>query len=80
MSLARSGSRADFPEVSLHLLDSSEWKLATYCGIFGEGNSTVLEARSILFAVRYAESRCPPWRLLILSDNVALVLALYKGR
>ena len=40
----------------------------------------VLEARSILYAVSYAESRYPSGRLLILSDILALVLALCKGR
>ena len=36
-----------------------------------------VEAGSTLNAVRYAESRYPPGRLLILSDNLALVLALW---
>ena len=35
----------------------------------------VLDARSISYAVRFAESRCPLERLLILSDNLARVLA-----
>ena len=47
---------------------------------FREENVIVLEARSILHAVRYAESRYSPGRLLILSDNLALVQALCKGR
>ena len=40
----------------------------------------VLEARSVLYAVRHAESRYSPGRLLTFSDNLALVLALCKGR
>ena len=67
-----------FPQVSLQRLDSTMWRLAA-CGGFCEENS-VLETRYILYAVRYAESRYPPGRLLILSDNFALVLALCKGR
>ena len=64
MSLARRESRADSPAVSLQLLDLSERKLAAYGGFFREENITVLAARSILYAVRFAESRYPPWRLL----------------
>ena len=62
--LARKESRADFPEVSLHLLDPSEWKLAAYGGFFREENIIILEARSILCAVQHAESRCSLGRLL----------------
>ena len=43
---------------------------------FAMKNITMFEARSILCAVRYAQS-C---RLPTLSDNLALVLALCKGR
>ena len=75
MSLARRESRADFPEVSLQLLDPSEWKLAAYGGFFREEN-VILEARSILHAVRYAESNSPLGLFLILSDNLALELSL----
>ena len=80
MSLARRACRADVPQVSLQLLDPSERRLAAYGGFFREGNIIVLEARSILYAVTYAESSCPPGRLLILSDNLVVVLALCKGR
>ena len=80
MSLARKECRSDFPEVWLQLLDPSEWKLAAYCGFFREENIIILEARSILYAVRFAESRYLPERFLILSDNHAPVLALCKGR
>ena len=73
-------SRADFPGVSLQLLDLLKWTLAAYEGFFREEYITVVEARSILYAVRYAESNYPPGRLLILSDNLALVLLLCKGR
>ena len=47
---------------------------------FREENIVVLEARFIWCAVRNAESRCPSARLLILSDALALVRALCKGR
>ena len=47
MSFARRESRADFPEVSVQLLDPSEWKLTAYGGFFREENIIVLEARSI---------------------------------
>ena len=80
VSLARRKSRADETEVSLQLLDPSEWKVAGYGGFFREENITGFEARSILYAVRYAESNYPPGRLVILSDNLALVLARSKGR
>ena len=49
-------------------------KLAAY-GFFREEN-IILEARSILNAFRFAESRYPRRHLLILSGNLALVLAL----
>ena len=48
-------------------------------GLFREEN-IILEARSILHAVWYAESNYLPGRLLILLDNLALVLALCKER
>ena len=73
MSLNRGECRADFPEVSLQLLDHSEWKLAAYGGFFRKEHI-------IVYALRYAESSYPPGRLLIFSDNLALVLALWKGR
>ena len=51
------------------------------CGGFSrDENITALEARSILLAVQYALSNYPPGRFLICSDNLALVLALCKGR
>ena len=70
----------DFPEVSLQILDPTERTLAAYGGFFREEYTIVVEARSILYAVRCAESNYPPGRLLILSDNLALVLLLCKGR
>ena len=42
VSLARKECRADFPEVSLQLLDTSKWKLAAHGGFFREENITVL--------------------------------------
>ena len=68
------GSCADFLEVSLQFLDPSKRTLAAYGGFFREEIIIVLEARSILHAVR------PPGRFLIFSDNLALVPALCKGR
>ena len=53
-SLPRRECRADFPEVSLQLLDPSKWRLAAYDCFFREENIIILEARSILYAVRYA--------------------------
>ena len=53
--------------------------MAAYGGFFRDENIVVLEARSILYAVRYLESCYPPGRL-IFSDNLALVLALCRGR
>ena len=55
---------------------SSEWKLTAYGGSFREDNIIVLEARALLCAVRRAEIRYPPGRLLIFSDNHALFAAL----
>ena len=59
VSLARRESRADFPEVSLQLLDPSEWRLAAYCVFCREENIIVFEARSILYAVRCADRNYP---------------------
>ena len=54
--------------------------LRSRCSFWTPRNeSLTLEARSILHAVRSAESRYPPGRLLIFSDNLALVLAPRKG-
>ena len=52
VSLARRESRADFPDMSLQLLDPSEWSLGACGGLFREENIIALEARSILYAVR----------------------------
>ena len=71
----RGESRADFPEVSLKLLDPSEWKLAAYGGFFREEN---ISSRSTFHLVCCSICReslsagAPP----DLSDNLALVLAL----
>ena len=54
--------------------------LVAHGGFFCDENMKVLEARSILCPVRYADSRYPLGRFLIFSDNLALVLALGKGR
>ena len=67
VSLAQRESRADFPEVLLQLLDPSAWTSVAYGGFVREGDIIFHGAHSILYAVRYAESRYPPGRLLILS-------------
>ena len=66
--------------MSLQLVDRSEWRLVAYGGFFRAENIIIIEARSILYAVRDAESRHPLGRLSILSDNLALVPALCTGR
>ena len=48
--LARRDCRADFSEVSLQLLDPSEWKLAAFGGFLREDN-IILEARSICMLI-----------------------------
>ena len=53
-----------------------KWTLAACDGFFRDENIIVREARSILYAVQSGESNYPPGRLLILSDNLALVMAL----
>ena len=55
MLLARRESHADSPEVSVHLLDPSERRLAAYGGFVREENIIILEARSILNVVQFAE-------------------------
>ena len=57
VSLSREESRAEFPEVSLQLLDPSEWQLAAYGAFCREENIIILEARSILYAFQCAEKR-----------------------
>ena len=71
-------SCADFSEVSLQLPASSAWWHAV--GFSRDEHIIVLETRSTPHAVRSGESCCPPGRLLVLSENLALVLALCKGR
>ena len=75
VSLALKVSRADFPEVSFPR--NGTWRRTVL--LFREENMTIPEAHSISYAVRYAES-CNLLGLLILSDVLGLVLALYKGR
>ena len=71
VSLAQRESCADFPELSLQLLNPSEWRLAACGGFCRHENITVLEACYILYAVRYAESSHSPGRLLILTRKQA---------
>ena len=63
--VSRKECRADFPGVSLQLLDPSKWRLAAYGGFCREESIKLLEARSILYAVQYAEGRFPLGRFLI---------------
>ena len=81
ISLSRRESCADFAELSLELLELSEWTLAAYGGFFREENITVLEAHvpsCMLFDMQV--NPYPPGRFLVLSDNLALVLALCRRR
>ena len=48
VSLALTESRAEFLEVSLLLVDPSEWRLTAYGASFPDASTIVLEARSIL--------------------------------
>ena len=61
---------------ALQFLNPSDWKLVAHGGFLRNENIVVLGAS--LCAVRYAEICYPPGRLLILSDNLTLVLALCK--
>ena len=63
----------------LQLLDPSRWRLVAYGRFYREENLVILEAHSILHAVQFTESKCPLGRLLVLSDNLALVLPFCKG-
>ena len=58
VSLAPRESCADSLEVSLQPVNPSEWRLAAYGGFLRDENIIVVEARSILYAVRNAESFC----------------------
>ena len=60
-----------FPGGVVATSGSRGWKLSACGGFFREENMIVLEARSILFAVRYSESKYPPGRLPTLSDTCA---------
>ena len=68
-------SRVDILEVSLQLLDASEWRLAAYGGFcrkdksFYRKEKLVFEALSILYAVGYVESNYLLGRLLILCNG-----------
>ena len=64
----------------LQLLDPSRWRLVAYGRFYREEKLVILKARSILHAVQFAESTYPLGRLLVLSDNLALVLPFCKGR
>ena len=76
VSLAQKESCPDFPEVSLQFWIPRGGDFAAHGGFFHDENITVLEARAILYAVRYAKSCYPLGRPLIFSGNFALVLAL----
>ena len=78
VSPARKECRADFPEVST--FESHGMEIGGVRWFLPRRKITILEARSIFYAVQYAERNHPPGRLLILSDNLALVPALWKRR
>ena len=81
LSPALNESCTDFPEVLLQTSGSLGLeRLTAYAAFFREENIILLDARPILYAVRFAENRYPPGLLLILSDNLALVPAFGKGR
>ena len=67
--------------MSSRLLDPSEWKLAGVRWFLPRGKHHIsrstfrLVCRPVMQRVEY-----PPGRILIVSDNLALVLALCKGR
>ena len=63
--VARRERRVHFPEV-VATSGPLEWKLAAHGGLFRWQNNIILEAFSILYAVRFAESNYPPGRLLVL--------------
>ena len=70
-----------FPEVSLQLLDPSDWTFVAYGGFFrDEKHHSSGSTFSLFNVVRYAESCHTLGRLLILSSSLALVLALCTGR
>ena len=79
VSVTRRERRADFLEVSLELLVPATWKLVAPGGFFEDENLLILEVRSLLYGVRYAENKFSPGRLLIRSGILALVLAPCKG-
>ena len=62
-------------EVHQETLDPSVWRLVSARPWAYTGNIMILEARTLLFAVRHACEHSPPSRLLFLVDNVGLVLA-----
>ena len=78
VSLVWRESRADFTKVSLRLLNLSAWELVAYGGFFGYENIRILEARPSVYTVRCGENKYPLGRLLIISDNLALVLGSAK--
>ena len=73
-------SRADFPEVSSQLLDRSEWKIGGVRWFLPRRKIIILEARSFLYAVHCRKSLSVGTRPDFFCDNLALVLALCKGR
>ena len=73
---------AQFPEVPRWVLDAGEWKLLWRAGFEHKDGIHVLEARSILGAVKHVcrDSQRHGVHMLVLNDNMGTVLASQKGR
>ena len=71
-----------FPEVPRWVLDAGDWKLLWRAGFEHKDGIHVLEARSILGAVKHVcrDSRRHGTHVVVLNDNMGTVLASQKGR
>ncbi|CAK0879805.1 unnamed protein product, partial [Prorocentrum cordatum] len=70
------------PEVSTHTIRRTSWSTMHYSPLFGKEPMHRKEARGDLHAVKLILSDADSWgkRHLVLGDNLALTLALSKGR
>ena len=75
-----SQSVPDFEEVPFEILDAEYWSILIASPYLIKQNIPILEARALLFSVRHACATQPVGRVLFLVDNLALVLAVSKGR
>ena len=72
---------ADFEEVPSSVLDPSRWSMISSFRWNVREDILILEARSVLYAVRDAVQRVvAPSRIVFLVDNLGLAFALEKGR